>query len=1165
MQLLRTRGLFKIIVTYLLSFIMVFVPFTTFADPNKEALKSAAQEAQSIGETSSGSFVDSIGDISGSNFSVPTVKDGTFTVEDDAESIDINELYPGTNPNYSGDKSDYFSGGTPTTDQLESINSDEDMSEIGNDARRFLYQDATSDDPSVPGIAYQVVIDANNRSRPDMREDPIFDQTRDVMDDIDLIAEEFADCSTETNYFDQPITSHIPDFQNCTRIVKPKGGCQIFHNIVIEAKDVDIAFIIDATGSMDTQIKSLRDNVRSFVKLLTNQGGKVRIGGVSFKNGTSFQVKGLSDDIESFRSWVSGLRADGADEYIFHAINYAQDNFSWRDNAEKVMILIGNAEAYGSPSIGSGALSELGAKTYVFHDVGSVKNLGQHISNSFNGAKLLKIAQFLVIVQDEWTPQECIADALSAQAEFCEGDLTAVPAASPKCTTISGFEVCEGEPIYEQLSGSPVPGFSKMTARIDVGNLICDYNQGTGSCWYDAQGQKQCLENNGADNYEQCAKLEENTECGYIKSECTGNATGSDGRCYVWTDTYDCGYDVEVPSYGAETSYSCPGAISCLGDECISVNKSQSKDFARVAGLLQAAQGMANDMNCIGPDGKPGLDCEVFGGEPAECKIAVGGMQDCCETPDGVSLSDYLTVASTINKIDSALITAAKDSSSMLNQTGSLYKNLTRTGSGELKVIGDITKPITNSIDALKGEVTKAFEPVTNAFNEFAQKMANETAQFMTETFGAEAANAVYGEGTATAGEAGADATFNGVQTEAAQTPLANAAGAVLQTVMLIYTIYTVTKLIISIVWACEEEELELGVKRELKSAVYIGSYCASKFHGVCIEKRESYCTFNSPLSRILQQEVRKQIGTNFGSAKNPECSGFTLEQLQDVDWDKVNLDEWLGIAMANGLNMNPAEAGFDKLTGTGSTLSTGSNPRLDTIERTTLRLNESNPDDVRVNITESMAGNTDHQTGTNPRVDEIRARLVEIDQELYAINQKIEQLEEALVPQNSLLQKLLDELVYIQKMKIAHTDNLDRINNDLKSAREGLANANTGWSNAWTAFEISCMNEGGGGIIKSVRSTLADCDILQRQISYWEGQQDYFIAQIQSLDQEKQLLEQNIAYWTSRETEKLSEIALVRKEIAKIEAGLNKLNTDKSILQAEKERLEEELKKYLG
>ncbi|MEZ9922411.1 conjugal transfer protein TraN, partial [Vibrio breoganii] len=104
--------------------------------------------------------------------------------------------------------------------------------------------------------------------------------------------------------------------------------------------------------------------------------------------------------------------------------------------------------------------------------------------------------------------------------------------------------------------------------------------------------------------------------------------------------------------------------------------------------------------------------------------------------------------------------------------------------------------------------------------------------------------------------------------------------------------------LLINIIYECEEEELDLAMKKDLYSTHYIGSYCKDSVLGACIEKRQVYCSFDSPLSRIMMEQVyaQPQMGLDWGSPKNPNCTGLAIDQLENVDWDAVNLDEWVGI-----------------------------------------------------------------------------------------------------------------------------------------------------------------------------------------------------------------------------------------------------------------------------
>ncbi|EBX6064549.1 conjugal transfer protein TraN, partial [Salmonella enterica subsp. enterica serovar Kentucky] len=168
-----------------------------------------------------------------------------------------------------------------------------------------------------------------------------------------------------------------------------------------------------------------------------------------------------------------------------------------------------------------------------------------------------------------------------------------------------------------------------------------------------------------------------------------------------------------------------------------------------------------------------------------------------------------------------------------------------------------------------------------------------------------------------------------------------------LSTVMTVYTVYVVSMVMIQMIWKCEEKEFTMNAKRALNSCTYVGSYCKSKVLGACVEERESYCCFNSPLSRIIQEQVRPQLGLNFGDARTPQCGGIPLDRIADIDWSKVNLDEWLGILQQNGKLPDPASLNLDALTGAGSDFNIDGT-RQDASERIMERLEGINVDKIR-------------------------------------------------------------------------------------------------------------------------------------------------------------------------------------------------------------------------
>lgn len=90
----------------------------------------------------------------------------------------------------------------------------------------------------------------------------------------------------------------------------------------------------------------------------------------------------------------------------------------------------------------------------------------------------------------------------------------------------------------------------------------------------------------------------------------------------------------------------------------------------------------------------------------------------------------------------------------------------------------------------------------------------------------------------------------------------------------------------------CGEEEKALAKFREEKKCVLVGTYCAEKALGICLRKKTSFCCFGSKLSRILHEQGRAQLGIGFGDAEHPQCRGFTIDELQRVKFDLLNLSE---------------------------------------------------------------------------------------------------------------------------------------------------------------------------------------------------------------------------------------------------------------------------------
>jgi len=92
----------------------------------------------------------------------------------------------------------------------------------------------------------------------------------------------------------------------------------------------------------------------------------------------------------------------------------------------------------------------------------------------------------------------------------------------------------------------------------------------------------------------------------------------------------------------------------------------------------------------------------------------------------------------------------------------------------------------------------------------------------------------------------------------------------------------------------CNAEEKALALKRAKGQCYYVGTYCAKKdkVFKKCITKKSTYCCFNSKLARVFQQQGKKQLAISFGTAQQANCRGFTVEELQRIDFSKFDLEE---------------------------------------------------------------------------------------------------------------------------------------------------------------------------------------------------------------------------------------------------------------------------------
>ena len=97
---------------------------------------------------------------------------------------------------------------------------------------------------------------------------------------------------------------------------------------------------------------------------------------------------------------------------------------------------------------------------------------------------------------------------------------------------------------------------------------------------------------------------------------------------------------------------------------------------------------------------------------------------------------------------------------------------------------------------------------------------------------------------------------------------------------------------------SCNEDEGKLAMKEGAGLCRSVGTWCSSCIRILgkcvsCIEHTTGKCCFNSKLARIINEQGRAQVGKGWGSGRNPDCSGFTIAQLQSLDFSAMDLTEF--------------------------------------------------------------------------------------------------------------------------------------------------------------------------------------------------------------------------------------------------------------------------------
>lgn len=845
------------------------------------------------------------------------------------------------------------------------------MDDAGSSEKKDLYQDASKDEPStVEGNAYKTILDSYNKfqSMPSMVDDAIFDASRETFENLKEIAQGFADCSADTKINEITNKKHVPELHSCTKVLDRSGTCKLTHYYqagVIAHYDGPYNLSPCGEGCMDLWIGKVGDNYWSGWCTVYEASTQVQM----------LNPKAVKKAVLEYAKW---------DDYMQ----------VWIGEPGKEKLVWGGPygmEVFPPDTKGACELATSWVQnpnldvTSSFKDVpkNTVISFKIRVSVAGNGEGYGKVRIYYdpdaTIYEEQWTPPECV-EALNAIGDgYAEGSskCTKMPSNLDEngCTSMNGVVVCPDDMVKPPRSDiNPLCQEMELTTNYD-------FYKGQMDCWVDANGKTQCPENVGG-NLDTCEKYETDPKCSFVKSECVKGAEGDSGTCYVSDITYDCGEDVEITDKEADTVYNCPGDVACMGNDCIDTSQSVSTSFAEVTALLNALQYMTQDMTCTGVDEdgnvttEEDVTCNVFGGTPGFCKEAVGGVQNCCEPVGGIGIGTYITLIKATADLNSALDDMSKlKDGGMLKDIGSSWVDLKGDVSGVVKEgwswVSENFSGFADNISGLTDSISSAFTKLVDFKKEVMSQIQSKCQEIMTKIF-KDCGMDSLGDAAAGSAVAGGSDTAGG-QAASSAASVVQGAATIFTVVSWIYTAYVVATMVIQMVYACEDVEYETVSNNEMGNCHRIGTYCKSKVLGVCIEKRTTFCCYKSPLSRIMNEQIRLQgdiLGeeyNGFGSVENPRCDGIPLDRVGEVDWDRIDLSEWIAILERTGNLPNDDTISIDSLTGIGSKMDTDGT-RLNTIDRTHARLEDIDVDGVREETSKKMFVDTGSGDGQDKK-----------------------------------------------------------------------------------------------------------------------------------------------------------------------------------------------------
>ncbi len=333
-----------------------------------------------------------------------------------------------------------------------------------------------------------------------------------------------------------------------------------------------------------------------------------------------------------------------------------------------------------------------------------------------------------------------------------------------------------------------------------------------------------------------CGQYATNPLCGQTYSKCI--STNSNGACVSWAVTYSC----QTSPPQSFTQANCGGQPVCLDGSCVDQSYTPDGNFNQAVTVMEAVReaGIYLDPNSL----------TIFNGVPSTCADKYFGLNNCCAA----------TSAGSASMTDYAIMSAA----------GSAVKTTAAYASAYM-------------YDAL--------------YQSDAPSLLMDSLGSMATSYGSFGAFGLTLDIGPTVGAAG-----SAIAVPAGSTVIASGPGYALMFNPTTLVIAVVIIVVMNVLMQCSSSDANTAMRKSANLCHYVGSYCSQKIGltGTCVSTTNSYCCFNSVLSKVINEQGRPQLGMGWGSAQSPSCQGFTVSQLQSLDFSKMDFSQFYAAIAPN-------------------------------------------------------------------------------------------------------------------------------------------------------------------------------------------------------------------------------------------------------------------------